>query len=303
MGRGNRPAAEVVIDAPLVQALLVEQHPDLAGLPLADVGEGWDNRVFRLGDDLAVRLPRRALSASLIEHEQRWLPLLAPRLPLPTPVPVRLGRPGCGFLWAWSIVPWLAGESAWSVSTTDAASLAVALGGFVACLHHPADAEAPRNRWRGVPLADRHDVVVARARQLDGHVDTARVLAAWEAIVHTPPWHGPPLWIHGDLHPGNLLVREGRLSAVVDFGDVTAGDPATDLSVAWMLLPPSARPIFRASARAPHAPIDDATWTRARGWALALGLAYVADSRDDDRLATMGRATIEAAIDDWTTTA
>jgi aminoglycoside phosphotransferase (APT) family kinase protein len=134
--------------------------------------------------------------------------------------------------------------------------------------------------------------------QLDGVVDRRAVLDLWERAVSTPLWSGPPVWIHGDLHPGNLLVSDGRLSAVIDFGDLAAGDPATDLSVAWMLLPPTVRPVFRAAACGGHQPHDDDMWMRARGWALALGLAYLAHSRDDEAMGALSRATIEAALSD-----
>ena len=127
-------------------------------------------------------------------------------------------------------------------------------------------------------------------------MDGARIVAVWNAIVNTPPWPGPPLWLHGDLHPGNLLLRSGRISAVLDFGDLTSGDPATDLSIAWMLLPASARSAFRASARGASTVIDDDTWVRARGWALALGLVYLASSRDDAALEAVGRVAIDAAL-------
>lgn len=296
MARDSRPPAEAAIDASLVEALLAEQHRDLVGLPLVDLGEGWDNRLFRLGEALAVRLPRRAASAALIEHELRWLPVLAPGLSLKTPVPLRAGRAGCGFPWRWSIVPWLPGSTAWASPLADPRSVAIALGRFVAELHSPAPHDAPRNPWRGVPLALRNDVVARGAESLDGDIDVARVLALWHELAQAPAWQGPPLWIHGDLHPGNLLLQDGRLTAVLDFGDLTSGDPATDLSVAWMLLPPWARALFRASASGVHHPIDDDTWRRARGWALSLGVAYLARSEDDDRLAAMARATIRAAL-------
>jgi aminoglycoside phosphotransferase (APT) family kinase protein len=292
----NMPAAEVAIDVSLVRALLREQHADLASLELVDEGSGWDNALFRLGDDLGVRLPRRGAAAALIEQEQRWLPELGPRLPLPTPVPLRIGRPGCGFPWAWSIVPWLAGHNAVRATLGDAALAAVQLGAFLSELHRPVPSDAPRNPVRGVPLSHRSEVVHNRVRQLDGLVDSAAVLTSWDDAVRTPTWSGPPLWIHGDLHPANLLVSDGRISAVIDFGDLTAGDPATDLSVAWMLLPPPARTIFRASARGSGDAIDEDTWRRARGWALALGLAYLAHSRDNDVMGTLGRATIDAVL-------
>ena len=293
---GAKPTAAVTIDPSVVRALLQEQHTDLAHSSLIEVGEGWDNKLFRLGDDLAVRLPRRAASAALIEHEQRWLPELSPRLPLPVPVPLRVGRPGCGFPWSWSVVPWFPGTSALLVPPRDPGATAVALGSFLRALHRPAPEDAPRNPWRGVPLAARARAVEDHLHQLDGLVDRGAVLGLWERVLAAPPWSGPPLWIHGDLHPGNLLVSGGRLSAVIDFGDLAAGDPATDLSVMWMLLPPSARPAFLASARGELDPLDDHTLMRARGWALALGLAYLANSQDDEAMAALGRATIDSAL-------
>ena len=296
-----KPPADVVVDASVVRALLHEQHPDLASLPLIDTDAGWDNQLFRLGDALAVRLPRRAAAAHLISHEQRWLPVLAPRLPLPTPVPVRTGRPGCGFPWTWSLVPWLDGQTAAAVPPSDAAATAVQLGEFLRALHQVAADDAPPNAWRGVPLANRTPAVLEHIARLGDRVDGARIQTLWAELVRTPRWPGPPLWLHGDLHPGNLLVSYGRLSGVLDFGDLTAGDPATDLSVAWMVLPASARPAFRAAARGPQEPIDDHTWRRGRGWALTLGLAYFANSQDDPTLEAVGRATIRAVLNDDST--
>lgn len=298
MGITAKPPAEVTIDLALVRALLEEQHGDLAQLALNDLGDGWDNHLFRLGDDFVVRLPRRAVAAPLIEHEQRWLPELVPRLPLPVPVPLRVGRPGCGFPWSWSVVPWLPGESALVTPPQDLTETAMELGRFVRALHQPAPADAPRNPYRGVPLTAREKILRERLQQLEEAVDSARVLRVWERVVSAPPWPRPPVWIHGDLHPRNLLVVNGRLAAVIDFGDLAAGDPATDLSVAWMLLPPFARSIFRASARDDANPVDEDTWTRARGWALALGLAYLANSRDDHAMRVLAHATIDAALND-----
>jgi aminoglycoside phosphotransferase (APT) family kinase protein len=295
---GAKPPAEVTIDPFLVLALLQEQHTDLAHLPLADIGEGWDNKLFRLGDELTVRIPRRAASAALIEQEQRWLPRLSQQLPLPVPVPLRVGRPGCGFPWSWSVVPWFPGQSALRAPPEDLVTTAVALGRFLHALHQPAPGDAPHNPWRGVPLTARAKILREHLQQLDGLVDRVAVLDLWERVLSTPPWAGPPLWIHGDLHPGNLLVSEGHLSAVIDFGDLAAGDPATDLSVVWMLLPPSARSTFRAAARGEFDSLDNGTWMRARGWALLLGLAYLAASRDDEVMGALGRATIDAALND-----
>ena len=298
MSIGRKPDAEVAIDLPLVRSLLQEQHPDLADLPLADAGEGWDNRLFRLGGNLAVRLPRRAASAALVEHEQRWLPEIAPRLPLPIPVAQRVGRPGCGFPWSWSITAWLEGRTALLAPPEDPAATAVALGRFLRALHQPAPEGAPQNPWRGVPLAARADRLSEHLQQLGGLVDGTAVLRSWERSLSAPPWAGPPLWIHGDLHPGNLLIVDGRPAAVIDFGDLTAGDPATDLSIMWMLLPPAARPAFVETARSEFDPIDDATLLRGRGWAVALSLAYITLSADDPAMSALGFSTIDAVLAD-----
>lgn len=289
-------APEVRIDAALVRALLAEQHPDLAGLPLAEVGGGWDNRLFRLGEFWAVRLPCRAVSAALVEREHRWLPRLSGRLPLPIPVPHRTGSPGQGFPWAWSVVPWLPGESLLAAGLPELPSIASTVGRFLEALHRPAPGDAPPNPWRGVPLAERTPILHTHVEQLGQAVDRDAVLRVWSLALAAPPWPGAPVWIHGDLHPGNLLVVDGRLSAVIDFGDLTAGDPATDWAIAWML-PASLGSALRAAANdGPH-PVDRDTWLRARGWALALGLAYVAVSPAGDPLIALGHATIRAALD------
>lgn len=292
MPTGARPPAEVDVSGELVRRLLADQHADLAGLPLARVASGWDNVLFRLGDDLVVRLPRRAVAAGLVGHEQRWLPELAPRLPVPVPVPVRVGHPACGYPWPWSVCPWLDGVPALDAPPFDAPALARDLGGFLGALHHPAPPDAPANPYRGVRLAERDAAVRERAHRLGDVVDRPAVLSCWEALAALPPWAGPPVWLHGDLHPGNVLVRAGRLAAVIDFGDLTAGDPAVDLAVAWSLLPPGARPVLRAAA----APVDVPTWGRARGWALALGLAYLDGSAGDAAMTALGRRSVDAAL-------
>lgn len=284
------PLAEVEVDAELVRALLSEQHPDLARLPLVRFASGWDNVIYRLGDDLTVRLPGRALAASLVLHEQRWLPELAVDLPLPVPVPVRVGVPGCGFPWPWHVGPWFPGEPAEHRRPDDMASTASSLGRFLAALHRPAPSEAPANPFRGTSLADRSDRLHEGIVSLGSSVDADRALGLWRDLVDTPGWPGPPLWIHGDVHPLNLIVHGGRLSAVIDFGDVAAGDPASDLAVAWMLFPADHRPTFRRASGA-----DAGTWTRARGWALALGVAM---ANGDDRVAAIGRRTLNAALAD-----
>jgi aminoglycoside phosphotransferase (APT) family kinase protein len=291
------PPAEVAIDARLVQTLLLEQHPDLSNLPLTRVGEGWDNAVFRLGEELAIRLPRRAASAPMIEHEQRWLPELAPRLPLPVPMPVRLGRPGAGFPWSWSVVRWLPGASAATGTIRDPQAVAVALGRFLRALHQPAPEEAPRSPFRSIPLDARTSRLHEHLDQLGDVINRERVLTLWDRLVITPRWPGPSMWIHGDLHPANLLLLDDQLSSVIDFGDITCGDPATDLAVMWMLLPPDHREtLFTAAGHTRSNPSGEQMWRRARGWALSIGVAVVALGREGNPLTELGRIAIAAAL-------
>ncbi|HET7221318.1 MAG TPA: aminoglycoside phosphotransferase family protein [Vicinamibacterales bacterium] len=294
----SRPQAEVAIDAAMIRGVLRDQHADLAHLPLVDAGEGWDNKLFRLGDRYAVRVPRRAAAAALIEHEQRWLPELSRALPLPIPVAHRIGRPGGGIPWPWSITSWFDGQTALTSSPRDAAATAGTLGAFIRALHQPAPESAPRNPWRGVPLGARTHLLQEHLQQVGTLVDHVAVARLWEELMAAPAWQGPPLWIHGDLHPGNLLVNHGELRAVIDFGDLTAGDPATDLAIAWMLFPSSMRGGFFAAARGAFDAIDDDMVTRARAWALALGLAYLANSRDDPAFRALGLTTLDAVLND-----
>ena len=292
----DMPAAEVDVDERLVRRLLAEQFPDLAELGLSPLAFGWDNAVLRLGDDLVVRLPRRQMAAALVEHEQRWLPQLADRLPLPVPVPLRSGRPSAavGYPWPWSVCPWLPGSVAAERPPHDLADAARSLGSFVRALHEPAPATAPHNPYRGVPLRSREPVLLewlARPADVDG-LSTAAVQRRWTELAATPAWSGSPVWLHGDLHLANLLVHDGRLSAVIDFGDLTAGDPATDLFVAWQLFPPDVRPVFRAAA----GDIDDDTWRRAEGWALLMAIAYLANSADNPLMTAIGHRTLASLL-------
>jgi aminoglycoside phosphotransferase (APT) family kinase protein len=291
------PAAEVDVSADLVRELLTAQQPDLAHLPVRVLANGWDNLLCRLGNDLVVRLPRREQAAKLVAHELRWLPVLAPRLPLPVPAPVRVGEPGPGYPWHWSIVPFLPGQPAAIEAPADGETAAVALAGFLAALHLTADPDAPVNSYRGVPLAVRADLFDQAVSRVEGSIDTAAVTRAWASALAAPTWDGPPVWLHGDLHPANVLVDNGRLSAVIDFGDITAGDPAADLGVAWMLLPAAARVAFRAAyAHASAHGLDDGLWARARGWALALALVFLAYSADNPMMAGIGERTLAAVL-------
>jgi aminoglycoside phosphotransferase (APT) family kinase protein len=307
------PAAEVEVTADLVRRLLAAQHEDLAGLPVEPLANGWDNALFRLGDALVARLPRRTLGAGILVNEQRWLPSLAPRLPLPVPVPVRTGTPGEGYPWPWSVVPFLPGTPASDGPPFEPRLAAADLGGFFGTLHVPAPPDAPTNPYRGVPLERRAASFEQNLAALDlaaldvpvpgsgGRAGRDLVLAAWETALAVPPWDGPPLWLHGDPHPANILIADGRVSGVLDFGDITAGDPAADLSLAWMLLPARYHGAFRAAYATAghdhdHGMLTDAVWARGRGWALNLAVVLLAWSADNPRLHEVGRRTLAAVL-------
>lgn len=273
----------------LVRVLLRQFHPDLADLPLQLVGSGWDNMVWRLGDELAVRMPRRSAAARLIEHEQCWLPDIAPRLPLPIPVPLRIGLPGAGYPWRWSVLPWLQGTPAdIALPNPDQAQV---LAAFLSALHVPAPMDAPRNPHRGVPLTQRRTVGEERLERVGRLTNciTPAVRAIWEQALDAP-MDAAPSWLHGDLHSRNVLVVDGRFCAVIDWGDLAQGDRATDLASLWNLLPDVAS---RAAAMQAYESATPATWQRARGWAIMFGLMMI-DSGivDDARLAAAGEATL-----------
>ncbi len=300
MVASKMPTADVDVTIGLVRELLAAQHPDLAELGLRELANGWDNVLFRLGDDLTVRLPRRAEAAVLVQHEQAWLPRLAPRLPVPVPVPLRVGRPGEGYPWAWSILPWLDGETIGAAPVTDKTRLARDLGQFLGALHTPAPPDAPINPHRAGPLADRSAVTMKRIEELKAVVsDAGKIARRWLAAVTLDEWCGPAMWAHGDLHPLNLLQRDDRLAAVLDFGDVTSGDPANDLSVAWMLFDAGDREVFRAAAATPVRPIDDTTWERARAWALSTAVLFLQASADNPALHRVGEFTLAAVLADY----
>lgn len=291
------PKADVQLEPADVRSLLQEQHPDLATLPLTVLANGWDNLLLRLGDDLVVRLPRREAAAELVAHEQQWLPRLAAHLPLPVPVPLRVGRPSARYPWSWSITRYLPGEVAAADPPMDGHLAAQALGSFLAALHRPAPPDAPANPFRGVPLRQRHDSFQANLQHAGDAVDAARCGALWQAALAASPSQHQPVWLHGDLHPANVLVERGRVSAIIDFGDLTSGDPATDLAIAWMLLPERDRPTFWDSygSHAFH-PVDAALQVRAAGWALALGMVFLAHSADNAAMRQIGVRTVHAVL-------
>lgn len=297
MGIHSKPAAEVDITIEKVRELLAEQMPDLAHLDIVAGPCGWDNCLFRVGSSFAARLPRREMGAMLVEAEQRWLPLLAPSLPLPIAAPVRFGVANTDFPWSWSLVPWFEGDIAALAELSDPGAAAQAIGEFCAALHRPAPPDAPVNPYRGIPLAGRVEAFANARPQVADLLDLKAVDAAWQQCVEAPVFDGEPVWLHGDLHPGNVIVRDGAVAGVIDFGDIGKGDRATDFAIAFMRFGPRDRDRFRAAAGA-HEPVDDATWMRARGWALTLGIMHLTHSADGPHHETIGRHAINAVLDE-----
>ena len=292
-------ADEVDIDIPLVYRLLAAQFPQWADLPIEPLqSAGTDNMIYRLGDDMVVRLPRYPGATGSIEKEHSWLPKLAPHLPLPIPVPLAKGVPGNGYPFHWSVCRWLPGENATWERIANPNQMATDLAHFITALQqiNPSGGPLPNshNFYRGVPLATRDAHTRAGIESLDGLIDTNAATAAWEAALDAEVYKRPPVWIHGDLQPGNLLVQQGRLSAVIDFGGLGIGDPACDLMVAWNLLGAENRARFRTALL-----VDEATWARGRGWALSVALIALPYYQDTNPvLAGISRHTITEVLAD-----
>jgi aminoglycoside phosphotransferase (APT) family kinase protein len=258
-------ADEADIDAALVRRLIAAQFPQWTDLPVTPVASsGTDNAMYRLGEDKAVRLPRIPGAVRNIVRENHWLPRLAPGLPVPIPGPLGLGSACEGYPWNWSVVRWLEGENPVAGQVTGL--LAQDLAEFVLELRRIDPTDGPR-QGRGCPLADRDTYTRDAIGQLHGIIDTGAVTRVWDQALKLPEWPGPDMWSHGDLSPGNVLVMDGRLSAVIDLAGAGIGDPTVDLEVAWNLLPAEARDTFRTALE-----IDEETWLRGRAWALSISL-------------------------------
>ncbi len=274
-------ADEVDTDEELVRRLLLAQFPEWAALPIEAVASaGTDNALYRIGDELVARLPRINWAIGQVDKEHRWLPVLAPHLPLAIPVPLVKGEPEEGYPWHWSVCRWLDGENATTQQITDPVATARKLANFVVALQRvdPTGGPTPggHNSSRGVPLATRDAATRAAIVEMAEMFDSEAMLDTWEASLDAPTWDKPPVWIHGDLQSGNLLVQDGRLSAVIDFGCLGVGDPACDVMAGWTLFQHESRDAFRTAIQ-----VDDATWERGRGWALstsAIALPYYKDT-------------------------
>jgi aminoglycoside phosphotransferase (APT) family kinase protein len=262
---GERPAP--AIDAALARRLVDSQFPQWSGLPVTAVEvDGWDNRTFRLGSELTVRLPSGDWYARQVEKEQRWLPVLAPQLPLPIPTPVARGEPGCGFPYPWSVYRWLDGELASRAAIDDPVAFAADLAGFLNALGradaHGGPGPGEHNFYRGGPLGTYADEALDAMEALGDEIPRDAVVRVWEDAMSTT-WERDPVWFHGDVAVGNLLVRNARLGAVIDFGTSGVGDPACDTVIAWTFLSGASRARFREALD-----VDAATWSRGRGWGL-----------------------------------
>lgn len=287
MGRADRVALvdTVVLDPELVRCLLREQFPQWADARVHPVEvQGWDNRTFRVGESLVARLPSGEGYASAVSKEHRWLPVLAPQLPVAVPVPVARGRPGCGYRWPWSLYRWLPGMPACADDLAGSLAFAEDLAGFLVALQSVSATSGPvpgsHNGWRGGPVTTYDEETRTTAAAMASLFDLSAVLKVWDAAVHAST-SGDPVWVHGDMTASNLLVQNNRLTAVIDFGSCAVGDPACDLVIAWTFLDGQARAAFRELV-----PLDGAAWARARGWALwkaLLTLAQGAEGRTAER--------------------
>jgi aminoglycoside phosphotransferase (APT) family kinase protein len=295
----SRPANEPAIHADLARRLVASQFPHWAHLPVKPVAvSGWDNRTFHLGETMSIRLPSAARYAAQVEKEQRWLPVLAPLLPLPIPTPLAQGKPDANYPWPWSVYQWIEGETASLETITDLPEFAAALARFLTALQQigPAGGPTPgqHNFYRGGSLEVYDGETRHSLSALSGEIDTATAAAVWQAALDAR-WQAGPVWVHGDIAAGNLLVQHGRLSAVIDFGSSAVGDPACDLAIAWTLFSGASRAAFQANLA-----LDPGTWARGRGWALWKALITLAEYRQtDQQKAAAARSVINEVLDDF----
>ncbi|MEV5822731.1 aminoglycoside phosphotransferase family protein [Micromonospora haikouensis] len=289
----------VAVDAAQVRRLVAGQFPHWADLPVEPVADGgWDNWTFRLGTGMSVRLPSAVEYAEAVAKEHRWLPVLAPRLPLPVPTPLAKGGPGEGYPYAWSVYRWLDGETARADRIADPVRFALDLAGFVVALQGVEAADGPRpgrhNWYRGGTLRTYDGLADRALTALDGRIDVGLAGEVWRRALDAR-WDGAERWFHGDLAQGNLLLDDGHLAAIIDFGTCGVGDPSCDLAIAWTLLTADGRRAFRERLA-----VDDATWARGRGWALWKTLVSYANELDDGEAAASSRRILDEICAEYT---
>jgi aminoglycoside phosphotransferase (APT) family kinase protein len=299
MSTGKMHADEVHTDASLVAQLLAEQFPQWADLPIAPVpSAGTDNALYRLGDELAVRLPRIHWAVAQVDKEREWLPRLGPLLPLRVPSILVRGEPGAGYPYPWSVYRWLDGHSALHEQPPDLRQAATDLARFILALQHIDTAGGPpaaAHNLRGAPLAQRDAATREAIASLHRLIDVDAATAVWEDALRAAECDGPPAWFHGDLLPGNLLLTGGRLSAVIDWSGLGVGDPACDLMSAWALFSGDSRDVFRAALE-----VDDATWARGRGQALSQAVIFIPYYWRTNPVGVAGaRRALDAVLDDF----
>ena len=284
------PPAEFDITRDLVESLIAAQHPDLAHLSVHGRVEGWDNVTMRLGDELAVRLPRRMIAIDLTEREHAFLGPIADRLDVGVPAPVRVGAATEEYPYPWGIVKWFDGHSA--AMEPPSPREAARLGGVLSLLHRPAPSGLSVSPYRGLPLTERLDVMQDRLEEAADTLgrfglSSATIWNEWEPLAHTPI-DVDPMFVHGDLHPRNVLTRQGSIEAIIDWGDMTPGDPATDLSAVWSLFERDVHESFWAA----YGPASQATRQRTKAWAIYFAVLWIADAGDVEEFSMMGRTTL-----------
>lgn len=289
-------ADEVDTSEALVRDLLMAQFPQWASLPIQPaIVSGTDNAIFRLGENMLVRLPRIQWAIEQVDKEQAWLPKIAPFLPLAIPSPIAKGVPGSGYPWNWSIYDWIEGETA-SDDFVDTPEIAIRLADFITALHRIPSDQGPlpgaHNFHRGVPLIQRDAWTLDAIGKLEGLIDTNTALAVWKQALNIPAWSAQSVWVHGDLQPGNLLFCNGQLAAVIDFGGLAVGDPAVDLMIAWSTFSAQTRDIFCTALQ-----VDDDTWARGRAWALSVSLVNLPYYLNRNKpLAEQSRRTVDEVL-------
>ena len=289
----------IVVSTEQVRALVGSQFPQWAGLNIRPVElSGWDNRSFRLGNEMLIRMPSAARYVAQVEKEHRWLPALAPLLPFPISAPLALGQPGQGYPFRWSVYRWLEGEPlARGLDRVDLSTIAVDVAAFLRALHGVDASDGPpagaHNFHRGGSLSVYDGEAKASAVRLADEVDQALAMEIWQLALSSH-WRKQGVWVHGDIAEGNLLVKDGRLSAVIDFGSSGVGDPSSDLILAWNVLDAESRAVFRQALE-----LDEATWQRGRGWALWKAFIVLdAERGRNDKMAEWSRRTIREVFAD-----